>query len=82
MSSRLTRLSLRNKMDVIYSKTQAGYRAWLEDGNEGTYEDFLQGQAKVSDKKHLIEKIEAELNEILEEVKDLLEAIYNKNFIS
>ena len=43
---------------------------------------FLQAQAKVSDKEYLIEKIVAELNEMsLEELKELLEAIYNKNFI-
>ena len=75
--------SLRNKMDIIYSTTQAGYRAWLDDGNQGTYEDFLQDQAKVSDKKHLIETIVGELEEMsLEELKELLEAIRDKNFIS
>lgn len=44
-------------MDVTYSLTQPGYRAWLEDGNEGTYEDFLQDQARVSDKEHIINTI-------------------------
>ena len=70
-------------MDISYSMTEAGYRAWLEDGNKGTFEDFLQDQAKVSNREHLIEKIATELNEMsLEELKELLEAIYNKNFIS
>ena len=77
------RLSLRNNMDISYSTTDPGYRAWLDDGNEGSFEDFLQDQAKVSDREHLIEKIVAELNEMsLEELRELLEAIYNKNFIS
>jgi len=56
--------------------------AWLEDGNEGTYEDFLQDQAKVSDKEHLIKKIEAELYEMsLKELKEILEMIRDRNFI-
>jgi len=70
-------------MAISYSKTEPGYRAWLDDGNEGTFEDFLQAQAKVSDREYLIEKIVAELNQMsLEELKELLEVIYNKNFIS
>jgi len=69
-------------MDIAYSMTQPGYRAWLEDGNEGTFEDFLQHQAKVSNKEWLIEQITAELNEMsLEELRELLEAIRDRNFI-
>ena len=47
-------------MDVSYSMTEPGYRAWLDDGNEGTFEDFLQDQAKLSNKEHLIETIVGE----------------------
>ena len=69
-------------MDVSYSMTEPGYRAWLEDGNEGTFEDFLQDQAKVSNKEHLIETIVGELEEMsLEELRELLEAIRDRNFI-
>ena len=71
-----------NKMDISYSMTQPGYRAWLEDGNEGTFENFLQDQAKVSNKEHLIETIVGELEEMsLEELRELLEAIRDRNFI-
>ena len=69
-------------MDVTYSLTQPGYRAWLDDGNEGSFEDFLQDQAKVNDKEYLIEKIEAELYEMsLEELKEILEVIRDRNFV-
>jgi len=69
-------------MDIAYSMTQPGYRAWLEDGNEGTFEDFLQDQAKLSNKEHLIETIVGELEEMsLEELRELLEAIRDRNFI-
>ncbi len=69
-------------MDVSYSMTEPGYRAWLEDGNEGTFEDFLQDQAKLSNKEHLIETIVGELEEMsLEELRELLEAIRDRNFI-
>ena len=69
-------------MDITYSMTQPGYRAWLEDGNEGTFEDFLQDQAKVSDKEHIIQTIVGELEEMsLEELRELLEAIRDRNFI-
>jgi len=79
---RLIPTSQRNKMDITYSMTQPGYRAWLEDGNEGTFEDFLQDQAKVSDKEHIIQTIVGELEEMsLEELRELLEAIRDRNFI-
>jgi len=69
-------------MDVSYSMTEPGYRAWLDDGNEGTFEDFLQDQAKLSNKEHLIETIVGELEEMsLEELRELLEAIRDRNFI-
>lgn len=62
--------------------TEPGYRAWLDDGNEGTFEDFLQDQAKLSNKEHLIETIVGELEEMsLEELRELLEAIRDRNFI-
>ena len=69
-------------MDISYSMTEPGYRAWLDDGNEGTFEDFLQDQAKLSNKEHLIETIVGELEEMsLEELRELLEAIRDRNFI-
>lgn len=80
--SRWIPASLRNKMDISYSMTEPGYRAWLEDGNKGSFEDFLQDQVRMSNKEWLIEKILAELNRMnLEELKQLLEAIYDRNFI-
>ena len=70
-------------MNIAYSVTEPGYRAWLEDGNQGSFEDFLQDQARMSNKEWLIEKILAELNRMsLEELKELLEAIRGRNFIS
>ena len=69
-------------MDVIYSMTEPGYRAWLDDGNKGTFEDFLQDQTKVSNREYLIETILGELKKMsLEELKELLEAIRDRNFI-
>ena len=69
-------------MDVSYSMTQAGYQAWLEDGNNGSFGDFLQDQARVSNKEYLIETILGELKKMsLEELKELLEAIRDRNFI-
>ena len=69
-------------MDVSYGMTEPGYRAWLDDGNEGTFDDFLQDQAKLSNKEHLIETIVGELEEMsLEELRELLEAIRDRNFI-
>lgn len=69
-------------MEVSYSMTEPGYRAWLDDGNEGTFEDFLQDQAKLGNKEHLIETIVGELEEMsLEELRELLEAIRDRNFI-
>ena len=69
-------------MDVTYSMTQAGYRAWFEDGNQGTFEDFLQDQAKVSNKEHIIETIVGELEQMsLEELKEILEIIRDRNFV-
>ena len=62
--------------------TEPGYLAWLDDGNEGTFEDFLQDQAKLSNKEHLIETIVGKLEEMsLEELRELLEAIRDRNFI-
>ncbi len=45
-----------------YSPTQAGYRAWLEDGNKGTFQDFIRTlRAK---KEPLIKEINAVLNNL------------------
>lgn len=71
----------RIKIETIYSITQAGYQGWLADGNKGAFEDFLEDQAKISDKQHLIEKIVAELKQMkITELKELLEIIYARNF--
>lgn len=68
-------------METMYSTTQAGYQGWLADGNEGTFEDFLEEQAKVSDKQHLIKTILAELKEMnITELKEILGNIRNSNF--
>lgn len=64
-----------------YSTTEAGYEAWLYDGHKGTFEDFLEAQVKVSNKQHLIGQINEELEDMTpEELKELLEAIYDRRF--
>ena len=69
-------------MNVSYSMTEPGYRAWLDDGNEGTFENFLQDQAKINNKQCIIQEILAELEEMsLEELRELLEAKRDRNFI-
>ena len=69
------------RIDLIYSMTEPGYQGWLADGNKGSFENFLEAQAKVSDKKYLIEKIVAELKEMnITELKELLDVIYDRNF--
>ena len=68
-------------METMYSTTQAGYQAWLADGNVGTFENFLEAQVKVTDKQHLIEKIVTELKEMsLSDLKEILGNIRNRNF--
>ena len=70
------------KIDTMYSTTQAGYQGWLADRNKGSFEDFLGTQAKVSDKKYLIEKIVAGLKDMsISELKELLDSIYDRNFM-
>ena len=71
----------KKKPETMYSLTQAGYQGWLADGNRGTFENFLEAQAKVSDKQYLIEKILAELKGMnILELKELLDVIYDSNF--
>ncbi len=71
----------RIKIETIYSITQAGYQGWLADGNRGSFENFLEAQAKVSDKQYLIEKILAELKGMnITELKEILDVIYDRNF--
>ncbi len=71
----------RIKIETIYSITQAGYQGWLADGNKGSFENFLEAQAKISDKQHLIEKIVAALKQMsISELKELLDVIYDRNF--
>lgn len=71
----------KKKIETIYSITQAGYQGWLADGNKGTFEDFLEDQAKVSNKEYLIKTILAELKQMnIGELKDILEGIYDRNF--
>jgi len=68
-------------MDTSYSITEPGYQGWLADGNKGSFEDFLEAQAKVSDKEYLIETILAELKEMnITELKEILEMIYDGRF--
>ena len=69
-------------MNVSYSMTEPGCRAWVDDGNEGTFENFLQDQAKINNKQCIIQEILAELEEMsLEELRELLEAKRDRNFI-
>ena len=61
---------------------EPGCRAWVDDGNEGTFENFLQDQAKINNKQCIIQEILAELEEMsLEELRELLEAKRDRNFI-
>ena len=69
-------------MDIAYSPTQPGYDAWLADGNEGSFEDFLQDCASVSNKEHILEEIVKELEDMdMKELRELLEVIRDRNFI-
>lgn len=75
------RTKKQRKMETIYSITQAGYQGWLADGNNGSFENFLEAQAKVSDKQYLIEKILAELKRMsITDLKEILEMIYDGRF--
>ena len=63
--------------------TQPGYRAWLDDGKQGTFEKFILDQAEESNKEYIKEEILRELEEMsLEELRQILEAIRDGNFIN
>ncbi len=71
----------RKKEELMYSISEPGYQGWLADGNKGTFENFLEAQAKVSDKEYLIETILVELEKInITELKEILEMIYDARF--
>lgn len=75
------RAKKQKKIETMYSITQAGYQGWLADGNKGSFENFLEAQAKVSDKQYLIEKIVAELQKMsITNLKEILDVIYDRNF--
>lgn len=67
--------------EVAYSTTQAGYRAWIEDGNTGTFEDFLGKQAELTRKERLIQLIFFELEDLTaEELQQVLEIVTARAF--
>lgn len=75
------RAKKQRKIETMYSMTEAGYQGWLADGNKGSFENFLEAQAKVSDKQYLIEKILAELKQMsITNLKEILDVIYDRNF--
>ncbi len=59
----------------FYSSSVAGYEAWLEDGNVGTFEEFRE-QVKIGSKQYLRDKIVLLLNGMsVEELQEVLEII-------
>lgn len=75
------RAKKQKKIETMYSITEPGYQAWLADGNKGSFENFLEAQAKVSDKQYLIELILAELKKMsITDLKQILDVIYDRNF--
>jgi len=56
-----------------YSPTRQGYEAWLDDGNVGSYQDFLKQCKAITSKDELIEIILDELQDM--SVKELQEIL-------
>lgn len=65
-----------------YSVSDAGYQAWLADGHKGSFEAFLESQARIHNKEYIIEQILAELSEMsVTELGRILENLRDRNFV-
>lgn len=70
------------KIDIAYSITGSGYEAWLTDGNKGSFEKFLEAQARINDREYILEEIFRELKDMtLTELKGLLEMLRDRGFV-
>lgn len=58
---------IKEKPEGGYSPTQAGYEAWLEDGNIGNFEDFLEECVKFVGREVVIKSIMKELDKLSKE---------------
>lgn len=65
-----------------YSVSDAGYQAWLADGHQGSFEAFLESQARINNKEYIIQQIFAELSEMsVTELGRILENLRDRNFV-
>jgi len=66
-------IDLPQEEKLRYSPTLAGYRAWLENGNVGNIEEFIEECGKASEKEMMMNEIMSELKNLsLEELKEVL----------
>lgn len=67
--------------EVAYSPTKAGYEGWLYDNHVGTFEEFLEDMAKLTQKERLTKAILYELEDLTpDEIRRVLEMIRGREF--
>lgn len=63
-----------------YAPTIAGYKAWLADGNEGEFSDFV-GRIVTKTRRQLITEVQYEIQDLnAEQLQRVLDIIINKEF--